>query len=191
MGQKLEVLSVGQKQGDDLTRLEVLARMTDTEINLREIVDKFLLITYDIPHTPKGDRARREFLSSAKMIGASSFTDSVYLMPWTPEAERLALELTQAGKVCVWTAQTTDQARAEEITQSYDDNLAPRLDEIEGRIDRIDEHLNKKHFKLAKRMYDKTENMLIGCRDAVIRRGSAQLYINVTLLERRFNALLV
>jgi len=176
----------------DTTTMEVLARMTGSVMpEVRAICDKWLLICYDIPHTPQGDKARREFLSAARQVGASSFTDSVYLMPWTPSAEILALGLARAGKVCVWTSETTDKARAEEITESYDQSMSPMLDEIEERIDRIDFHLDKKRFKRAKKMMDKTELMVNSTRDAIIRRGSAELYIQVTLLERRFNALIV
>ena len=67
--------------------IEVLARLTGTQIRCREICDRWLLITYDLPHNKKGDRARREFLDTAKIIGATHHTDSVYLMPWTPAAD--------------------------------------------------------------------------------------------------------
>lgn len=175
----------------DFTTIEVLARMTSTPIECKDLCDKWLLLTYDIPHTDKGDKARRAFLSSARMVGATRHTDSVYLMPWTRTAEVLALELARAGEVFVWTSQTTNEKKAAQITESYDQSMRPMLDEIEERIDRIDFHLDKKRFKRAKKMMDKTELMVNSTRDAIIRRGSAELYIQVVLLERRFNALLV
>jgi len=96
----------------DTSTLEIMARMTDTPINIREVVDKFLMITYDLPHTEEGDRARREFLAVAHSIGAAKHTESVYLLPWTPEAEVLALELSRVkdGEVFIWTTQPTDQS---------------------------------------------------------------------------------
>jgi len=177
------------EQGVDFSSIEVLARMTDTKIEAREICDKWLLITYDIPHTEAGDRARREFLNEARLIGASRYTDSVYLLPWTKHAEIMALSLARAGEVCVWTSQTTDKVKAEEITKSYDKGLEPQLDEISGRIDRIAENLDKKCFKRAHKMMDKTERMINNMEQAIIRRGSAQLYILLTLLKRRFEVL--
>ena len=173
-------------QGIDFSRLEVMARMTDTVIEARELVDKWLLITYDIPHTENGDRARREFLNSARLIGASRHTDSVYLMPWTKHAEILALQLARAGEVCVWTSQTTDEAKATEITRNYDKGLQPQLDEISSRVDRITENINKNRMKRALKMVDKTERMIDNMEQAIIRRGSAQLYVLLSLIKERF-----
>jgi len=178
-------------ENDKFTTIEVLARMTDTTIQCKEICDRWLLLTYDIPVTPDGNRARSAFLSTAKMIGATRHTDSVYLMPWTKTAEILALELARAGEVFVWTSSTTDEARASEITRSYDRGLEPTLTEIEGRLDRIDWHLSKQHFKLGSKMLLKLEPLVNATRDAIIRRGSAQLFLQITLLERRFNAMIV
>ena len=173
-------------QGVDFSRLEVMARMTDTVIEARELVDKWLLITYDIPHTENGDRARREFLNSARLIGASRHTDSVYLMPWTKHAEILALRLGRAGTVCVWTSQTTDEVKAAEITKNYDKGLQPQLDDISERIDKIAYNISKERMKRAYKMLDKTERMLDNMEQAIIRRGSAQLYVLLSLIKERF-----
>jgi hypothetical protein len=177
-----------EKPGVDFSRLEVMARMTDTEIEAREICDKWLLITYDIPHNEQGDKARSEFLMRARLIGATRHTDSVYLMPWTQHAEVLALQLARAGEVCVWTSQTTDEAKAAEITRNYDRGIQPQLDEISGRVDKITEYLNKGWEKRAQKMVDKTERMLDNMEQAIIRRGSAQLYILLTLIKERYQA---
>lgn len=173
----------------DFSSLEVMARLTETNIEAREICDKWLLITYDIPHNEAGDKARAQFLQNAKAAGASMYTESVYLMPWTKEAEMLALQLARAGEVCVWTAQTTDVAKAAEITRNYDSSLSPRLDEISGRIDKISAHLEDGHQGRAYRMIEKTEKMLWDIEAAIIRRGSAQLYVMLTLIKRRFETL--
>lgn len=42
----------------DTDSLEVMARLMDVDIETREICDKWFLITYDIPHTKEGDRAK-------------------------------------------------------------------------------------------------------------------------------------
>ncbi len=68
------------------TEIEMLARLSDTKIKCRDIVDRWLLLTYDIPHNEKGDKARREFLNAATLVGATQHTESVYLLPWTPAA---------------------------------------------------------------------------------------------------------
>jgi len=175
----------------DFTSLEVLARLTGTPMpETRELVDRWLLLTYDLPHNQKGDKARREFLVNARMIGATRHTDSVYLMPWTKTAEVLALQLARAGgDLCVWTSQTTEEDKAREITRNYDQGIEPVLDEISGRVDRIEEHMNHRRFKRAQKMMDKTERMLTGIEQALIRRGSAELFIYLTLIKRRLQSI--
>jgi len=175
-----------EEDNDDLTSLEVMARLMDVQIETKEIVDKFLLITYDIPHTEEGDKARREFLANAKLIGATAHTESVYLMPWTPEAEVLALNLSKEGKVFLWTSQPTDTELAADITKTYDDSLRPQLDEIGVRLDKITEHRNEDRNGRAEQMLEKTAKMIDGMEQAILRRGSAQLYVLITLLKRRF-----
>lgn len=169
----------------DHSGLEVLAKMTGTQIEARDICDKWLLLTYDLPHTEAGDKARRRFLDRAKLIGATKHTDSVYLLPWTTLAEGLALQLAKIGDVCVWTSLTTDEAKASEITKKYDDGLKPVLDEISERLDRISEHFTNHHYKTAAKMLDKTGRMFAGVEQAIIRRGSAELYIWCGVLGRR------
>lgn len=178
-----------EKKPVDFSSIEVMARLTNTQIQTREICDKWLLITYDLPHTEAGDKARREFLERARRIGATHHTDSVYLMPWTSYAESLALQLAGSGEVCVWTSQTTNEAKAKEITASYDAGLAPQVDEISERLGKISEHLSAKHFKRADQMLEKTVEMMDALENAVIRRGSAELFISIQLLRRRMNAI--
>ena len=175
----------------DTSTLEVMARMTDTNINIKEVCDKWLMITYDLPHTEEGDRARRDFLAAAHSIGATKHTESVYLLPWTPEAEVLALELSRVknGEVFIWTSQPTDQSKIKEITQTYDEGLEPIMDEISERIDRIEEHQAGERYGRAEKMLPKTEKMLDDMRDAILRRGSAVLFIHLQLLQRRFAGL--
>ncbi len=177
----------------DFSTIETYAKLTETNIQTREICDKWLLLTYDLPHNEKGDAARRRFLVKAHEVGAVQHTASVYLMPWTPAAETLALELARVelGKVCVWSSQTTDKTKAEEITKNYDKGLAPVLYEIGDRLDKIAGHLEANRLKRAMKMMEKTGKMLAAIRQAIIARGSAQLYILLTLIERRAEQLKV
>lgn len=165
----------------------VMARLTDTPLpDVREICDKWILLTYDLPHNENGDRARREFLVNARMIGATRNTDSVYLMPWTKQAEMLALQLARVGEVCVWTSETTDENKAAEITRSYDTGLKPQLKEISERVDKIAYHLDNNHQKRANKMIEKTEKLLNAIEQAIIRRGSAELYLMLMVIKKRF-----
>lgn len=176
-------------QTRDLSSLEVMARLTDTKITARTMVNEWLLITYDIPHTKAGDLARREFLANAKRIGANRYTDSVYLMPWNKEAEKLALQLARQGTVCVWTSTATDIAKSAEITEVYDRGLEPLLDDIIERIDKIEGHLFERHLKRAWKMMGKTERMISDLEATIARRGSAELNVLLTLAKRRFELL--
>jgi hypothetical protein len=168
--------------------LEVMARMTDTKINVQEVVSKWLLLTYDLPHNEEGDKARREFLLEAAAIGAIRHTDSVYLMPWTPEADRLALKLSRikGGNTVVWTSQPTDPALAKPLTTNYDRSLEPQLKEIGERIDRIWEHQQRNRRLLALKLVPKTEKLLTNVEQAILRRGSAVLQLWVDVLRQRF-----
>lgn len=169
--------------------LEVMSGLTDTPIETRELVDKWLLVTYDLPHTEAGDKARREFLLKAQAIGATRHTDSVYLLPWTPQAELLALQLARIGEVVLWTSTTTEEGAAKEVTRVYDKGLEPILDEIAGRIDRINEHLEKRRYKRANKMIPKTERMLNSVGSAIERRGSGPLHAYWQILWKRFGLL--
>ena len=177
-----------EKTGE-LTSLEVMARLTDTKIDVREICDKWLLLTYDLPNTEAGNKARAGFLAQAKSYGATKHTESVYLMPHTKQAEMLALELAKIGDVEIWHSTIEDPARAEEVTKSYDEGLQPLLDEISERLDKVAGHFEVDHNKRAISMLNKTADKLDAVEQAIIRRGSAQLYLVALVLRRRFKSL--
>ena len=177
---------------NDKSSMEVMARLTGVNIELKEVVAEWLLLTYDMPHSEEGDKARRDFLFSARAIGAAQQTESVYLIPWTPEAEVLALDLSRRiqemkkGKVIIWTSTPTDKAKSAEITQVYDAGLVPALDEISERLDRIEEHRVANRNLRAEKMLEKTGRMLKDMEAAILRRGSAMLFVRLQLLRRRF-----
>lgn len=177
-----------QAQKADFSALEVMARMTDVKIDAREICDKWLLITYDLPISDEGNKMRAKFYTEARRIGATQHTESVYLMPWTPETELLALELSMAGKCVIWHTSVNEQDAAE-ITKRYDEGLRPILKEIESRIDRIAVHIEDEDLGLAGRMTEKTDNMINDLEKAILRRGSALMFITLMTLRTRFNQL--
>jgi len=168
--------------------LDVLARLTATDIVVRDVCDQWLLITYDIPNTEDGNKERRRFLTESKSIGATRHTDSVYLMPWTPSAEALALQLARVagGEVVVWTSTMTDPGQAATVTKSYDDCLVPVMDEITERIDRILEYQRKNWHKRANKMMLKTEKMLAQMEGAIMRRGSVPMFLLLQMEQKRF-----
>jgi len=167
--------------------LEVLARMTDSKIQIKEVVEKFLLITYDLPRSEAGNKARQQFLIQAKSIGAVQFTESVYMMPWGGEAERLALSLakTAGGEVIVW-SQAQPLNKQEEVTASYDNALRPRMVEISERLDKIGEYKYKNRRKMVLKMLPKTEQLMANMEAAIARRGSEVLAVWLELLKQRY-----
>ncbi|MFA5152104.1 MAG: hypothetical protein WC554_06080 [Clostridia bacterium] len=175
-----------EKQAADFSSLEVMARMTDTEIDAREICDKWLLITYDLPNNDEGNKMRAKFYIEAKRIGATQHTESVYLMPWTPDAEMLALSLSMVGKCVIWTA-SVNESDAQEITKRYDEGLRPILKEIETRIDKVGLHIEAGDLGIAQRMTGKTDQMIKDLEQAICRRGSALMLITLMTLKNRWN----
>ena len=177
---------------NDKSSMEVMARLTGVKIELREVVDNWLLLTYDMLHSEEGDKARSEFLTDAREIGAAQQTESVYLIPWSPEAELLALNLSRQvqdmkrGRVIIWTAKPTDKDLLKGITETYDAGLGPALDDVSERLDRIEEHLTNNRNLRAEGMLKKTKFMLDNLEASILRRGSANLFIRLQLLQRRY-----
>jgi len=174
----------------DFTSIEVMARMSGINLQAREIVPEWLLITYDIPKNEQGDKARRKFLAMARIIGAIQHTSSVYLMPWTQAAENLAFEVAAVGKACVWTSKPTADEQAKELTEKYDASLEKLLDEISKRLDKIQKHWEAEHYKRATKMADKTQDKLDSLVEAVQRRGSEDLATYAMILVRRLQVFL-
>ena len=188
-GEGNNMQAIEEEKESKFSSLEVMARLTDTKIETHEICDKWFLITYDIPKTEEGDKARREFLAQAKLKGAVSHTDSVYLMPWTPDAEAIALGLAKVGDVCVWTSQTTDNLQAIEVTKNYDKSLGESIDEIVERLDKIESYIVLDQNGRAYRMIPKTDLMVEEMDKAIMRRGSAALLTNFLLIKARYQSL--
>jgi len=128
---------------------------------------------------------RRNFLTAAYLMGATKHTESVYLLPWTPEAELLALELAQVGHAVVWTSSTTDKTKAREITRKYDAGIQPVLGKIEDRVDKTIDYLRHRKFKQADRLAPKTWKMINAIEQAIIRRGSKELLVYLETLKKR------
>lgn len=169
----------------DIKSIQVMARLADIPIEATEIVGQWLLLTYDIPKSETGDKARREFLKKAYAIGATQHTASVYYMPWTPEAENLAFDVATVGKACVWTSRPTDDEQAVILTKRYDVGLEELLDKIVERIDKLEYHWKAEHYKRCEQMAEKTRAKLNGLLDAVQRRGSKDLQIYANIIDRR------
>jgi CRISPR/Cas system-associated protein endoribonuclease Cas2 len=172
-----------------MTTLEVMARITDNKIETREFIDEWLLLTFDIPTTKEGNKARTEFYKKAYALGAVMNTESVYLAPWSAEAELMAMELANVSnsRVIVWSRAKTTAEQSHEITRRYDAGLRKILKLVEKRIDALEYMVQKQYYKKAQRFTIKTERLMDTAEKAIARRGSAQLLILSTILNQRFN----
>ncbi len=166
--------------------LEVTAALSGVEVKTREICDKWILLTYDMPHTEEGDKARREFLLNARALGAHQHTESVYLLPYSAEAGEAILNLTKAGKVFVWTSESTSRAQAAEVTRNYDVELKESLKKLSDRVDRMIELKKNAKFGILNKMREKTDEMMSSMGDAVRRRESLDLSIIYAAIADRY-----
>lgn len=164
------------------SRLEILAKLKDVPTRdasgnpiVKSIVKEWLLVTYDIPATDAGHRARREFLKKVKWAGGVQHTESVYLIPATPLADLAALDAASAGKSYIFLS-STSEAVTEKLTEEYDAKVGEYFSEVEKRIASIMSHVLDKHYKLAENMVEKTIPMLQGLELASVQRGSLDMY---------------
>jgi hypothetical protein len=162
---------------NQLVELETTAILSGVELHHKEIVNKFILLTYDLPHTEAGDKARREFLLAARRLGACQHTESVYLLPYTAAAGEAAMELAKVGKLVVWTSEPTDPVKAMEVTQNYDRELKDMLNKLSGRVDRMIQLRKDNKLGILNKMREKTDDLIVSLGDAVQRRESIDLTI--------------
>lgn len=174
----------------NVSTLELLARITGNKIETKEVIDEWMLITFDIPTTQEGNKARSEFYKKAYALGAVQNTESVYLCPWTADAELMTLEIAAVSdsRVIVFSRAKTSVEQSREITRRYDNGLKKVIRIIRGRIDKLEYMIQHKYYKRAQRYTTKTERLLTQLENAVIRRGSAQMLIEVSVLFQRFNS---
>ncbi len=166
--------------------LEVTAALSGIDIKTREICDRWILLTYDLPHNEEGDKARREFLLNARRLGACQHTESVYLLPYTAAAMDACLNLAKAGKLFVWTSENSSPMQAQEVTRSYDMELKEMLKKLSKRVDRMIELKKEEKFGILNKMRDKTEAMIVSMGDAVRRRESMDLSIIYQAIVDRY-----
>lgn len=173
---------------DRLASLKAMSAFANVDIQVRELVDRWILLTYDLPVTREGNEARYKFLANARRIGAIKHTNSVYLMPWTPQAELAALEVSAIGDAFLWISEIKEDKVAK-LTQDYDRKSKVVFDEVEKRLDKIEGHIIQNHNKLAARMLDKTRPMVDSLINIASQRGAIDLYEKAAKLKQKFDFL--
>lgn len=169
-----------------LRTAETLARLQGIKINEREMVENWILITYDLPGTEEGIRARGIFLKEAPKFGAVMHSRSVYLMPLTDEAQIAAVNLSKvkAGTVYVWTSKV-DPEQAQTLTKFYDTKLDIQIDAIRNRIKKMEKLELDNKYGLANRMRIKTTKLFNHLLFAVAQRGSAEVFNKLLNIEKQ------
>ena len=151
---------------------QTLAKLQGFEIKTKELVDEWILITYDIPVTEAGKIARSKFLNAAPRIGAMMHSRSVYLMPNTKQAQLAALDLskTVGGDVFIWTSRMEGD-KALDITAFYDNRINEEIQDIEDRMEKEALLIKEEKFGMADRMHRKTANLFNQILFASAQRG--------------------
>jgi len=143
---------------DGIKQAQIFAQFEGTEFKVKELIDDWILITYDIPVTTEGKIARGEFLKRAPRYGAVMHTRSVYLMPNTPKCANLALDLAKIpnANVFIWVSRIESPEYQRQLTEIYDRNLNNQVELIERRIVKIRKNIEAMKYGMANRMIDKS-----------------------------------
>lgn len=173
---------------DRLASLKAMSAFANVDVQVRELVDRWILLTYDLPVTKEGNDARYKFLALARRVGAIKHTNSVYLMPWTPQAELAALEVAAIGDAFLWISEVKED-RVAKLTYDYDRKSRVVFDKVEERLDRIENHITVGHMKRAARMLHKTKPMVESLINIASQRGAVDLYEKAAKLKEKFDLL--
>lgn len=170
---------------------ESFAKLQGVEIKARELVEEWILITYDIPVTEEGNEARLKFLKQAPRIGAMMHSRSVYLMPNTQQAQLASVELSKinGAEVYLWTAKVEGE-QAVQITDFYDTKIQEQIDTINRRIVQEDALIADEKFGMADRMHRKTANLFSQSCFTVAQRGAtAKIIEKLTKIENKLTGM--
>jgi len=178
-----------KKEKDPLKRATFLSKLGNIEFNPRELVDDWILITYDIPATEEGNIARQKFLKMAPKMGAVMHTKSVYLMPNTNECQLATLELSKIGKVYVWYSRAKDEHDKKELTELYDARIGEMVDDLRDRLARTQKHIKDDKKGISERMMDGNEKLFESIVFSVCQRGDKALYNKLESIHNRIEEL--
>jgi len=161
----------------------------NAELEIQDVIEKFALITYDIPATKEGAQARAEFLERAKFRGVLMNTESVYLAPWSIVNDLGILKTANVGKVRIFVSVPMEKDECAEITRDYDKKIAEVFKESENRFDKIIKHVEDGQYGLAHKMLAKSEEQINALKKAAIARGSQHLYDRWEDLNKKLAAM--
>jgi hypothetical protein len=167
---------IDEHRKGNLTRAKILAKFAGIEFKARELVDEWILVTYDLPATDEGNKARQDFLRLAPRIGAIMHTKSVYLMPNTNECQTATVDLAKIGNVFIWTSKPNSEASKKEVTDLYDAKIKAEIKKLEDRTKQIRKNMADKKNGMANRMIEKTIDIFNNSVFSAVQRGNADIY---------------
>ena len=159
-----------------ISSLKLMKELLGAKFEVKEFCNEWILVTYDLPNTLEGNRARLEFFRKARRIGAVPHTESVYLLPWTPEAELAAVDLSDKGTLFLWVSRARNEIEALGVTRQYDMQIKKQITELETRVIKMEDYLENGKDGLANRMLEKTLDITKALQEIIVRRGSADLF---------------
>jgi hypothetical protein len=168
--------AIDEHRKGNLTRAKILAKFAGIEFKARELVDEWILVTYDLPATEEGNKARQDFLRLAPRIGAIMHTKSVYLMPNTNECQTATVDLAKIGNVFIWTSKPNDEASKKEVTDLYDAKIKAEIKKLEDRTKQIRKNMADEKNGMANRMIEKTIDIFNNSVFSAVQRGNADIY---------------
>jgi hypothetical protein len=168
--------TIDEHRKDTLSRAKILAKFAGIEFKARELVDEWILVTYDLPATEEGNKARQDFLRLAPRIGAVMHTKSVYLMPNTNECQTATVDLAKIGNVFIWTSKPNSEASKKELTDLYDAKIKAEIKKLEDRTKQIRKNMANEKNGMANRMIEKTIDIFNNSVFSAIQRGNADIY---------------
>lgn len=127
-------------------------------VEIKQIVDDYLLLTYDLPATQ--GKLRKRFLKEAMAAGAIAHTQSVYLMPFSAKMQALANDLAATGHAVIWRSKQENAVTAKQITIKYAEHIQARCQLIEQRLVQVNDHIEAGRLGKATRMIKKTHELL-------------------------------
>lgn len=173
-------------ESSNINELKLHAALMDVDVQTRELFSNVILITYDIPNTKDGAKARSTFLRDARRLGAAQHSESVYFMPWTFQTNLLITELsaTKGGKVYTWHSQVEDERQIATLAIQYDTMIDSAIDALNERIAKIRTHLDKERFRVASKMIDRSLSALSDLELIVNNRNSERLQKDLKDVKR-------
>ena len=157
--------------------LGVFCQFAGIPLEIKEFHDSWLLLTYDLPNTAEGIKARSTFLNKARWLGAVQFNESVYMVPWTPAANVIIANLAgvENSEIAVFKTNVEDKTQVVDMTTKYDDSVRKAIDSLIPRVAKIYEHAKNERYGRVKQMAKKTWEQIHSLIIMAANRGDEQI----------------